>query len=133
MQHGLIAIGIGGVWNWKDRESWKGIEELQVIAFADRDVGLVFDSDTWTRDDLQRAVYALGKYLEFRGAKVSVYLIPQPTREKVGLDDYLLNHTIEDFKQLKNLTLKHPALAQHKEWYEQWRGKKPAKKKRSTS
>ena len=90
-QAGLSAIGIGGIWNWKAKDTWKGIEELQLMPFADRDVGLVFDSDTWTRDDLQHAVYALGKYLEFRGAKVSVYLIPQPSKDKVGLDDYLLN------------------------------------------
>lgn len=123
VQAGLSAIGIGGVWNWKDKESWKGIEELQAVAFADRDVGLVFDSDTWARDDLQQAVYALGKYLEFRGAKVSAYLIPQPTKEKVGLDDYLLTHSVEDFRQLKKLPLKHPALAQHKRWYEKWKEK----------
>ena len=124
VQAGLSAIGIGGVWNWKAKDGWKGIEELQVIAFADRDVGLVFDSDTWTRDDLQQAVYALGKYLEFRGAKVSAYLLPQPTKDKVGLDDFLLNHTAEDFHQLKKLALKHPALAQHKEWYEKWKAEK---------
>lgn len=96
----------------------------QAIAFADRETGLVFDSDTWTRDDLQQAVYALAKYLEFRGAKVSIYLIPQPTKDKIGLDDYLLNHTVGDFNQLKKLTLKHPALAQHKEWYEKWKSEK---------
>jgi putative DNA primase/helicase len=124
VQHGLHGIGIGGIWNWKDKDSWKGIDELQRIAFADRDTGLVFDSDTWTRDDLQQAIYALGKYLEFRGAKVSVYLIPQPTKEKVGLDDYLLNHNVDDFNQLKKLTLKHPTLAQHKEWYAKWKAEK---------
>ncbi len=59
VQAGLCAIGIGGVWTWKTINTWKGIDELQVIAFADREVGLVFDSDTWARDDLQRAVYAL--------------------------------------------------------------------------
>ena len=123
VESALCAIGIGGVWNWKDKDTWKSIDELQAIAFADRDVGLVFDSDTWTRDDLQRAVYALGKYLEFRGAKVSAYLLPQPTKEKVGLDDYLLTHTVEDFGQLKKLPLKHPALSQHKAWYEKWKEK----------
>src|SRR5262249_19212599 len=123
VQKGLNAIGIGGVWNWKAKDSWKGIEELQTIAFADRDVGLVFDSDTWTRDDLQRAMYALGRYLEFRGAKVSAYILPQSTKDKVGLDDYLVTHTIDDFNQLKKIALKHPALAQHKEWYEGWKEK----------
>jgi hypothetical protein len=115
VQIGLNAIGIGGIWNWKDKESWQGIEELKLIPFADRDIGLIFDSDTWMRDDLQQAIYALGKYLEFRGGKVSPYLIPQPGKNKVGLDDYLLNHTIDDFKQLKKITLKHPTLAQHRE------------------
>ena len=66
----------------------------------------------------------MAKYLEFRGAKVSVVLLPQPTKDKVGLDDYLLNHSVEDFHQLKRLKLKHPALAQHKEWYEKWKAEK---------
>lgn len=123
VQAGLNAIGIGGVWNWKARGTWKGIEELQLIGFADRHVGMVFDSDTWTRDDLQQAVYALGKYLEFRGAEVFAYLISQPTQDKVGLDDFLLDHSIDDFHQLKKLTLKHRALAQHKTWYESWKDK----------
>ena len=69
VQHGFNAIGLGGLWNWKDKQSWKGIEELQRLSFADRDVVIVPDSDTWSRDDLQQAVYAFGKYLDFRGAK----------------------------------------------------------------
>jgi hypothetical protein len=116
VQQGLNAIGIGGLWNWKSKDSWKGIEELQLIAFADRDVEIVPDSDTWARDDLQQAVYAFGKYLEFRGAKVRVVLIPQLIKDnKVGLDDFFLAYSIEDFQQIKRLTLKHPTLAQHKD------------------
>lgn len=124
VQHGLNAIGIGGIWNWKNKDGWKGIDELQAVPMADRDLGLVFDSDTWARDDLQQAVYALGKYIEFRGAKVSVFVVPQPTKDKVGLDDFFLNHTLEDFLHLKKLPLRHSALAQYKAWYEKWRDEK---------
>jgi len=127
LQAGLSAIGISGIWNWKAKDTWKGTQELQSIPFADREVEIVPDSDTWARDDLQQAVYAFAKYLEFRGAKVSVCLIPQPTDSKVGLDDYLLNRAAEDFHSLKRINLKHPALSQHKEWYESWKDKHEVK------
>src|SRR5207244_1096625 len=102
--------------------------ELDGIAFADRDVGLIPDSDVWTRPDLQKAVYAFGMDLQKRGAKVFVHLIPQPGKEKVGFDDYLLTHAIEDFTREKRINLKHAALTQHKEWWEEWRTKREGKK-----
>ncbi len=85
VQRGLHAVGFSGVWNWKNKDSWKGIDELQLIPFADRDVEIIPDSDTWTRDDLQRAVYAFGKYLESRGARAFVTLIPPNASGKLAL------------------------------------------------
>lgn len=127
VQAGLAAIAIGGLWNWKAKDTWKGTEELQLIPFADRDVEIVPDSDVWGRDDLQQAVYAFAKYLEFRGAKVSVVLIPPLTKGKVGLDDFFLVYSIEDFHKLKRINLKHAVLSQFKDWYESWRQKQEAK------
>jgi hypothetical protein len=124
IQADLTAIGIGGLWCWKAKDSWKGIDELNQTPVADRETYLVPDSDTWFRDDLTQAVYALGRYLEYRGARVSVVLIPQKTTIKIGVDDYLLDHDIEQFHQLKKLPLKHAALSRFKDWYENWKEKK---------
>src|SRR5262249_4512025 len=119
----LNAIGFSGIWNWKEKDTWSGIDELKTIPFADRDVVIVPDSDTWIRDDLQRAIYAFYKYLESRGAKVSVVLLPQTGTNKIGLDDYFLTHSLDEFNKEKRISAKHATLAQHKEWYERWKSK----------
>ena len=124
VQHGLKAVGFSGIWNWKETNTWTGIEDLKTIPLADRSITIVPDSDTWLRDDLQRAVYAFARYLESRGAKVMVVLLPQSGKEKVGLDDYLLTHSIDDLAHEKWLPLKHATLRQHKNWYEEWKKQK---------
>lgn len=49
---------------------------------------------------------------------------------KTGLDDYLLNHSIEEFQKLKRLPLKHPTLKQHREWWKTWKKAKEKQKAR---
>jgi hypothetical protein len=123
VERGYAAIGIGGLWNWKETESWEGISELKSIPFLKRDAVIVPDSDIWTqnRTDLQKAVYTLGKYLELAGAKVSVLALPQG-QNKIGADDYFAaGHTVDEFEQLPRLPLKDPPLAQHKNWYDSWK------------
>lgn len=68
---GLPAVGLGGVWNWKEKNIG-AIEEFNTINWSSRTVTLVPDSDTWTRDDknLRYAMYLLTKELEERGANV---------------------------------------------------------------
>ncbi len=65
---------------------------------------IVPDSDVWTRPDLLQPVFALGKELEGRGAKVAVLKLPAgPDGAKVGLDDYLCAHAREAFDALPRL------------------------------
>ncbi len=77
IQEKLLCVGIGGLWNWLRKGTGEGIEELDLIAWPDREAIITPDSDIWTRLDLQRAVFAFGKELESRGAKVSVVVIPE--------------------------------------------------------
>ena len=132
VQEKLPAIGFSGIWNWKERDTWTGIQELKPIPFADRQVEIVPDSDTWTRDDLQHAIFAFGKYLESRGAKVSAVLLLQSGAAKVGLDDYFLSHSLEDFQQEKRIGIKHPTLSQHRPWYDGWKRRVDQKRRRET-
>jgi len=131
-QEGLMCIGLGGLWNWVEKETGEGIEELDSIGWPDRKCIIIPDSDIWTRIDLQRAVYALGKDLERRGAKVSVVVIPADGEGKVGLDDYLVKHSVTDLKKLKSLPLKHPTLKQHLGWWK-LRGQKKTRQAHETS
>lgn len=70
VQVGSKAIGVAGVWCWKDSKTKKAIKDFDSIAWKNRQVLLCFDSDTWSRPDLLKALYELGKELEGRGALV---------------------------------------------------------------
>jgi hypothetical protein len=127
VQEGLTCIGLGGLWNWVEKATGEGIEELGTIAWPDREAIIVPDSDIWTRPDLQKAVYAFGKELEKRGARVSIIVIPQARDTKIGLDDFLIKNSREKFESLKRLSVKHPSLKQHHEWWKGWLQKKKPK------
>jgi hypothetical protein len=85
-QAGLNAVGIGGVWSWVAHGN--PIDDLDLIDW-ERDVTIVGDSDIWSRMDLLRPLYALGRQLQERGASVFFVELPQEGN-KMGLDDYLV-------------------------------------------
>lgn len=74
-QEGFYCVGLGGLWNWLKKGTAEGIAEIDAINHVDREEFIVPDSDVWTRPDLLRAVYALGKELEDRGATVRVVML----------------------------------------------------------
>jgi putative DNA primase/helicase len=116
-QSGMNAAGIGGLWNWLTHG--EPIDDLKLIEWAGRDVLVIPDSDVFQRQDLLRAVYALGRELRERGASVSVAEMPQPGQKKVGLDDYLVSGgRVED---LETFTLSGQAFRSASFWYGQWK------------
>lgn len=118
-QEGLACIGIGGLWSW--RYDGKIIGDFDGIDLAERSTVLVPDSDVWTRPDLRRAVYALGRALEDRGAKAAVLKLPAGADgAKVGLDDYLCTFSMAMFEKLPRLVLAHKAFTDCATWYRQW-------------
>ncbi len=122
-QEGIPCIGLGGLWNWL--EDGKPIAKLDEIAHVDREEILYADSDVWTRPDLQKAIYALGKDLESRGGKPCVAVItPGPDGEKRGLDDFLVQEGVEGLAALKRISLKHKAFSHADQWHKEWRKRK---------
>lgn len=116
-QAGMNAVGIGGLWNWLTKG--EPIDDLKLIEWDDREVIVIPDSDVFHRQDLLRAVYALGRELRERGASVSVAEMPQPGQKKVGLDDYLVSGwRVED---LQTFTLSGQAFRSASFWYGQWK------------
>jgi len=104
-QEGLHCIGITGLWNWKVKGEGKLIPDFDKIALDGRSVYLVPDND-WLQPNrkgesknLKQAVKGLAYLLIARGAKVYRRELPQDNR-KIGLDDYLCNHSVEELKQL---------------------------------
>ncbi len=130
VQDGLPVIGIGGLWNWIKKGTYKGIPDLDRIAWEIRVITIVPDSDTWSDPDTkkrihcQHAVYALGKELERRWAVVTFLVLPQEGEEKVGLDDFLIRHPKGDLSTLTRLTLEDEPLSKHQGWYESWKQRK---------
>jgi len=124
-QEGVACVAFGGLWSW--RLDGQPLPDLDPVDWSDRETFLVPDSDVWTRPDLLRAVYALGKELETRGAKVNVVKLPAgPGGQKVGLDDYLCTHSTEQLNALSesSLSLKHATFSRITEWWKGWRKRK---------
>jgi hypothetical protein len=122
-QEGLACIAMGGLWNWQ--VSGRPLPELDRIDWCERETLIIPDSDAWTRPDLLQPVFALGKELEGRGAKVTVVKIPAGEGgAKVGLDDYLCAHTRTAFDDLPRLGLKHPAFTRIAAWWREWSRRK---------
>jgi Domain of unknown function (DUF3854) len=76
-QHGLNAVGIGGVWSWLTKG--EPIADLKLVDWDGRECTIIPDSDVFQRIDLLRAIYALGR--ELRGFGASVYLCELPHGE----------------------------------------------------
>jgi len=116
-QAGMNAAGIGGLWNWLT--NGEPIADLKLIEWDGRDIIIIPDSDVFQRQDLLRAVYALGRELRERGAFVTVAQIVQPGPKKIGLDDYLVaGGHVED---LETFTLGGQAFRSVSFWYGRWK------------
>jgi hypothetical protein len=105
-QEGLPCIAMSGLWNWSDGSVGKKlISDFNLVQWRDRKVCICPDND-WEQPDrhgepknLRQAVYELAYRLIHRGAKVWVNELPEGP-EKVGLDDYLYSHSVEEFHAL---------------------------------
>jgi len=103
-QEGLYCIGLSGLWNWKNKESKELIPDFDRITLKNRTVYIIPDSD-WLHPNkhgyeknLKQAVNELSERLKSKGA--TVFIIELPQGEEKGLDDYLCNHSVDEFKSL---------------------------------
>ena len=118
IQDGIPCIGLGGLWNWADGTPDKNlISDFERINLKGRTVYLIPDNDWQTPDrrggpkNLRQAVYEFAYRLIDRGAKVFVVELPQGP-EKVGLDDYLCHHSIEEFSALPQWEIRKQTLGE---------------------
>jgi len=120
-QEGICAVALPGVWNWRDRvgNSSFPISDFELFPLAGRRVILCFDSDATSNPHVCRAEQDLASFLIRRfEAIVSIKRLSQgPGGAKVGLDDFLLTHTVEQFWNLpeQELNLRSHTLTQS-EW-----------------
>jgi hypothetical protein len=102
---GLCILGLMGTSSWRSRNLNSGIVALsdwEQVALNGRDVYIVFDSDVVTKAQVQSALTRLKRFLAQRGARVHVVLLPDNPGQKVGVDDSLVGHTLDELQALAN-------------------------------
>ena len=70
--HGLCAVALLGVWNFKGKNEFGGVTilvDLDFIAWDGREVNIVFDSDVMTKRPVQAALERFTEILERKGAR----------------------------------------------------------------
>lgn len=90
---GACAIALLGVWNFKGRNDFGGatlLADFDYIAFDNRPVYLVFDSDVMTKAGVRQALDRLAEHLKRKRAMVSVVYLPRLDNGKTGVDDWFV-------------------------------------------
>jgi len=101
--HGACAISLTGVWGFKGKNEFGGITFLSdwdYIALRGRKVYLAFDSDVVSKEPVKKALEHVGEHLRRKEAQVQIISLPQTGIQKVGIDDFLLEHSIGDAEKL---------------------------------
>ncbi|MEQ4489535.1 MAG: DUF3854 domain-containing protein [Dehalococcoides mccartyi] len=101
--HDACVISLTGVWGFKGKNEFGAITLLSDwdrIAIKDRLVYLAFDSDVVSKELVRKALEHLGEHLSRKGANILVIYLPQTDNQKVGIDDFLLNHSLEEARKL---------------------------------
>jgi putative DNA primase/helicase len=100
---GQCSLALLGVWNWRGRNDKGGtmaLPDWQSVALNNRDIRIVFDSDVVEKPQVRQALEALAQFLSAKQATVHVAYLPSADGAKVGVDDFLLTHTIADLERL---------------------------------
>lgn len=113
---GECAIALLGVWNFKGKNEFGGttlLADLDYIAFDNRDVRIVFDSDMSRNQHVRAAMERLREHLQRKKAHVTaVYLPPAPDGSKQGVDDFLARgHSIAELDALTEAPRAQPTAA----------------------
>jgi len=103
VSHNLCVIGLSGVYGFKGKNKTGGITFLtdwDLIALNGRKAIIVYDSDVMVKPQVRKALNTLTEHLQRKGSKVFHIILPSDGSEKVGVDDYLMKHPLEDLLNL---------------------------------
>lgn len=113
-QEGIGCVAVFGVWSWFVNFGGESVpvEALSRLEWSRYSVEICFDSDAATNPHIRRAELALARWLRNREVfKVAVIRLPAADDgSKVGLDDYLLNHSVDKFEALPRQEADEPQL-----------------------
>jgi hypothetical protein len=100
VSHGLCALALIGVWNFRGTNEWGGktvLPEWEYVNLSGRKVYVVFDSDVMEKREVHAALSRLKAFLEHRGAEVLLIYLPSAAEgRKQGVDDYLAGHSVDE-------------------------------------
>ncbi|MBL9092407.1 MAG: DUF3854 domain-containing protein [Planctomycetaceae bacterium] len=107
-QNGFPAIGLVGIYGWKDARNERLLPELERISWKQRRVFIAFDSDIRTNQNVRDAALRLAEHLRLRGAIVRLVMLPEKSDAegkpiKVGLDDFLVAQGENAQRELRRL------------------------------
>jgi len=108
---GLCCVDILGVWSWRGTNKHGGrvaLPDWHEIALNGREIYLAFDSDVMKNIHVYAALKELKAYLQMKKGSIWVIYFPEPDGEKVGLDDFLVNHSTDDLFTLASRELREP-------------------------
>jgi hypothetical protein len=94
---GLCCVALLGVWGWRGTNNAGGktaLADWQDLALNGRRVILAYDSDVQRKQSVRGAMDALTNYLAMKGARVEFLALPDDG-DKTGLDDYLVNYSVD--------------------------------------
>jgi len=89
VRFGFPTIGLGGVWNFRDKTS-AFLPALEKVVWKDRRVYIVYDSDLRTNESVRLALLHLSQQLFQRGARPFEVALDLSGSGKIGLDDFLV-------------------------------------------
>lgn len=114
---GACALSLTGVWGFKGKNELGGVvflSDWDYIALEKRTVYLAFDSDIITKPPVRQALERLAEHIRRKGARLQVINLHQEGTAKVGIDDYLRHHSLDE--AIKLATAFSPAaIAEEKE------------------
>ncbi len=113
---GACSICLLGVWNFKGRNELGAttiLADFDFIAWENRSVRIVFDSDVMYKPSVRQAMERLTEILQRKGATVSaIYLPNHPSGVKWGVDDWLVcDHDLKELESLAELPRPIPQVA----------------------
>ena len=107
-RHGIPTIALGGVWNFKSKKSgFLRLPVFEPLNLKKRTVFIIFDSDSATNPQVLYAQYKFAEELHHMGAYPVVINIPKIGDAKHGIDDYIVEFGIKQFKELIEDTSNH--------------------------
>lgn len=89
VSQGLAALGLTGVYNWRNKAGTLG--DWEDIPLKGRPVVLCFDADAASNRNVQQAMARLGAWLRTRGVSAVHYIVVPGTVDETsvkGVDDY---------------------------------------------